>query len=67
MTYQYACLAIGRKKELRDVRYIVPCDAVGNELPYLSDDDAWLRYGTEKVITYEIKDGGMYCYLDVKP
>ena len=65
MSYQYALLAVGRRGKYRDAYYAVPCDRHGNELPYLGDDDAFMKYGTRKVLDYYIKDKVMYCFLDV--
>lgn len=67
MSYQYARLAVGRKKEYRDAWVAVPCDRYGLPLPSLSDDDELIKYGSRKVLDYDIKNGAMLCYLDVDP
>ena len=64
MTYQYARLAIGRKKKWRDVFDIVPLTESGDELPVLPPDELDFMTWTRKVISYEIKDGVMYCRLE---
>lgn len=63
MTYQYIRLAVGRLKRYWDADYVEPCDEHGSPLPYMGFDDDFYRYGTMKVIDYEIKDRVMYCRL----
>lgn len=61
MTYQYARLAVGRK--FKDAREAVPLTESGEELPPMAQDALDALTWTKKVISYEIKDGVMYCRL----
>lgn len=65
MTYHYATLAIGRKKEYRDVDYTVPCDRDGNPLSFNSQLEEEINTWTKKVISYEIRNKVMYCCLAI--
>lgn len=62
MTYQYARLAVGRK--FKDAREAVPLTESGDELPPMTQDARDALTWTKKVISYEIKDGVMYCRLE---
>ena len=63
MTFQYARLAIGRLKRYRNVWDIVPLTESGEELPPMSEEDMERLTWTKKIMSYEIKDGVMYCKL----
>ena len=65
MTYRYLNLAVGRKKEYRDVYDTVPCDEDGNELIFRSADDEMFGTWKKEVIDYEIRDKIMYCRLAI--
>lgn len=62
MTFQYARLAVGRK--FRDVFEAVPLTESGEELPIMTEEDLEIMTWTKKVLSYEIKDGVMYCRLE---
>lgn len=63
MTFQYARLAVGRKKEYRGAREAVPLTENGKELPPMPEDELAALTWTKKVLEYEIRDEVMYCKL----
>ena len=63
MSYQYARLAAGRKKQYRDAFYVCPCTEAGEPIDCISEEDEY-QYYCKHVIAYEIKDSVMYCHLE---
>ena len=66
LAFQYCTLAVGIKPQFRGARCAVPCDRDGNELPYGSDYTE-IAYWNDRVLDYYIKDGVLFCRLDVDP
>lgn len=62
MTFQYARLAVGRR--FRDAYEAVPLTESGRELPPMPEEELMFLTWAKKVISYEIKDGVMYCRLE---
>ena len=63
MSWQYIYKAVGTYR-WRFADWVEPCDEHGNILPYLGDDDMFMRYATLKVKDFEVKDRVMYCRLE---
>ena len=64
MTYRYLNLAVGRKKQWRDIFDTVPCDEDGNILVFNSEDEEMFGTWKKKVLGYEVKDRMMYVRLE---
>ena len=64
MRYHYATLAVGRKKEYMDAYEAVPLTETGESLPPMSQLELEMLTWNLKVLSWEIKDGIMYCRLE---
>ena len=64
MTYQYARLAIGRTPKLKRVYGIELYTEDGRPLPFMSEEEAFYRFGCKKISEYWIEDMVMHCKLE---